>query len=163
MGYVCPGIVTLLRGLTKVRKDHYSELVPHIKWSLSMNTAIYLKKQGASNPTYSHAVSNLIRYAKFNIFQFNPFTATFAKHQLALPSTFVSLYRWQKKNIISFHVTYVESLITCSCECIQTMVWTVKSNEPNAFGAGVVNILARHSQQWKSYCLLTTIQWIIQA
>jgi len=53
-----------------------------------MNTAIYLKKQGASNPTYSHVVSNLSPYAKFNSFQFNPFTATFAMHQLALPSTF---------------------------------------------------------------------------
>jgi hypothetical protein len=53
-----------------------------------MNTAIYLKKQGAGNPTYSHAVSNLKPYAKLNIFQLNPFTATFAKHQLAHPSTF---------------------------------------------------------------------------
>jgi hypothetical protein len=53
-----------------------------------MNTAIYLKKQGASNPTYSHAVSNLNPYAKFNSFQFNPFTATFAKQQLALPLNF---------------------------------------------------------------------------
>ena len=86
MGYVCPGIVTLLWGLTKVRKDHYSELVPHVKWSISMNTAIYLKKQGIRNPTYSHAVSNLSPYVKFNSFQFNPFTAKFAKHQLALPS-----------------------------------------------------------------------------
>jgi len=36
------------------------------------HTAIYLKKQGASSPTYSHAVSNLSPYAKFNSFQFNP-------------------------------------------------------------------------------------------
>jgi len=53
-----------------------------------MNMAIYLKKQGASNPTYSHSVGNLSSDAKFNSFQFNSFTVTFAKHQLALPSTF---------------------------------------------------------------------------
>jgi len=64
--------------------------------------AIYLKKQGASNPTCSHSVSNLSPDAKFNSFQFNSFTVTFTKNQLALPSTFQIKHkycifdRWRK-------------------------------------------------------------------
>jgi hypothetical protein len=53
-----------------------------------MYAAIYLKKQSISYPTYSHAVSKLSPYATFDSLEYIPFTATFSKHLLALPSNF---------------------------------------------------------------------------